>query len=197
MAGGVGHLESERGTVSTRRSVRPYVAAVAMAVAGVVLVLGSLVVTALAGQRWWWEPEVAVPRDGAADRVSVDGSNELHAIWSDRSLLIDPVCALTGSDDAPVEVAQVPPSERVSLDEPWVAEPEASWAFTAPADGVVVATCDDVDSTPVSTLHLAPMHPRLYCDAMQYGAPLLGLLLGCGGVAVAVVTAIRRRLHRA
>ena len=84
----------------------------------------------------------------------------------------------------------------MALDEPWVAEPEASATFTAPADGVVVATCDDVDSSPVSELHLAPMHPRLYYDAMQYGVPLLGLLLVCGGIALAIVTAVRRRPRR-
>ena len=70
--GGVGHLESESGTVSTRRSVRPYVAAAAMAVAGGVLVLGSLVVT-LAGQRWVWEPEVTGPEASWTFTPPADG----------------------------------------------------------------------------------------------------------------------------
>ncbi|WP_168218640.1 hypothetical protein [Nocardioides eburneiflavus] len=76
---------------------------------------------------------------------------------------------------------------------PWVAVPEASSTFTAPADGVVVVTCADVDATPVQELHLAPMHPRIYYDAIQYGLPLLGLLLLVGGGALAVITAIRRQ----
>lgn len=173
----------------------PFVLALVMVVAGVVLVVGTLVVTAFVGQRLWWEPEVAVPRDGSAHRVSIDGGGEAYAIWSDRSL-VDPVCALTDADGLLVEIALVPPAERVALDEPWVAEPEASSTFTAPADGVVVATCDDVDSSPVSELHLAPMHPHLYYDAMQYGVPLLGLLLVCGGIALAIVTAVRRRPRR-
>ena len=93
---------------------------------------------------------------------------------------------------APIEVTSVPRGERVFLEEPWVAAPEASSTFTVPADGVVVATCDAVDATPVQELHLAPMHPRIYYDAMQYGIPLLGLLLILGSIALAVVTAVRR-----
>lgn len=89
----------------------------------------------------------------------------------------------------------MPPAERVALDEPWIAEPEASATFTAPADCVVVATCDG-DSSPVSELHLAPMHPRLHYDAMQYGVPFLGLHLVCDGIALAIVTAVSRRPRR-
>lgn len=57
---------------------------------------------------------------------------------------------------------------------------------------MVVATCADVDATPVQELHLAPIHPRIYYDAIQYGIPALGLLLLVGGVARAVITVIRR-----
>lgn len=160
-------------------------------VVGVGLVLASLALTALTGQRWWWEPDVAVPRDGAPHRVEVEAAGEPYAIWSDQSL-IDPVCTLAGDDGARIEVTPVPREERVFLEEPWVAVPEASSTFTAPADGVVVATCDAIDATPVQELHLAPMHPRTYYDAMQYGIPLLGVLLIVGGIALAVVTAVRR-----
>lgn len=166
-----------------------------MVVVGVALVLATLVLIAFVGQRWWWEPEVAVPRDGAGHQVSVEGGGEPYAIWSDRSL-IDPVCTLAGGDGAPVEVAAVPADERVFLDEPWVAEPEASTTFTAPADGVVVATCDAADATPVQVLHLAPMHPRIYYVAMQWGPIIAGLLLVLGGIALAVVTAVRTALRR-
>lgn len=162
-----------------------------MVVVGLALVLATLAVTLSVGQRWWWEPEVAVPRDGAVHRVSVEGAGEAHAIWSDRSL-IDPVCTLTGDDGASIDLTPVPPAERVVLDEPWITEPQASSTFTAPADGVVVATCDAVDATPVQELHLAPIHPRIYYDAIQYGPLLLGLLLVVGGIALAVVTAIRK-----
>jgi len=162
-----------------------------MAVVGVGLLLASLVVTMVVGQRWWWEPEVAVPRDGVGHRVSVEGGGEPYAIWGDWSLP-DPVCTLTGGDGAPIELTAVPAEERVVLDEPWVAEPYTSATFTAPADGVVVATCDPADATPVQVLHLAPMHPRIYYDAMQLGVPLLGLLLVLGSIVLAVVTAIRR-----
>lgn len=82
-------------------------------------------------------------------------------------------------------------------EESWVGVPEASSTFTAPADGVVVATCVAVDATPVQELHLAPIHPRIYYEAIQYGLPLLGLLLLVAGVALAVVSAIRRRPARA
>ncbi len=162
-----------------------------MAVVGVGLVLASLALTAFTGQRWWWEPDVAVPRDGAPHRVEVEGAGEPYAIWSDESL-IDPVCTLARDDGAPIELIPVPQEERVVLAEPWVAVPGASSTFTAPADGVVVATCDPADATPVQYLSLAPMHPRTYYDAMQYGIPLLGLLLVLGSIVLAVVTAIRR-----
>lgn len=175
--------------VRERRTAVPWAAT--MVVVGLALVIATLAVTSFVGQRWWWEPEVAVPRDGAAHRVSVEGAGEAYAIWGDRSL-IDPVCTLTGDDGAPIEVIPVPRDERVFLEEPWVAEPEASSTFTAPADGVVVATCADVDATPVQELHLAPIHPRIYYDAIQYGPLLLGLLLLVGGIGLAVVTAIRR-----
>jgi hypothetical protein len=98
--------------------------------------------------QWWWEPEVGVARDGGTHRVEVEGVGEPYAIWSDQSL-IDPVCTLTGDDGAPIGTTPVPRDERVFLEEPWVAVPEASSTFTAPADGVVVATCDAVDVTPV------------------------------------------------
>jgi hypothetical protein len=58
---------------------------------------------------------------------------------------------------------------------------------------VVVVTGDAVDATPVQELHLAPLRPRMYYDAIQYGLPLMGLLLLVGGIVLAVVTAIRRR----
>jgi hypothetical protein len=162
-----------------------------MVVVGFGLVLAVLGATVFVGQRWWWEPDVAVPRDGGAHRVEVEGAGEPYAIWSERSLS-DPGCTLAGDDGAPIGVTPVPSDERVFLDEPWIAEPEASSTFTAPADGVVVATCEAVDATPVQVLHLAPMHPRIYYHAMQYGLPLLGLLIFLGGIALAVVTAIRR-----
>jgi hypothetical protein len=138
---------------------------------------------------------VAVARDGAAHRVQVEGAGESYAIWSDQSL-IDPVCTLTGDDGGSVETTPVPRDERVFLEEPWVGVPEASSIFTAPGDGVVVVTCDAVDARPVQELHLAPLHPRIYYDAMQYGIPLLGLLLLLGGIALAVVTSIRRPATR-
>jgi hypothetical protein len=170
-------------------------ASAAMVLGGLGLVLAAFVATFSVGQQWWWEPEVAVPRDGGTHRVSLEDPGEPYAIWGDRSL-VDPVCTLTGDDRVPIEVAPVPSGERVVLDEPWAAEPEASSTFTAPADGVVVATCDAVYATPVQELHLAPMHPRIYYDAMQYGPFYLGLLLVFGGIAVAVVTAIRPRTRR-
>jgi hypothetical protein len=159
-------------------------------VVGLGLLLASVILPLFLGQ-WWWEPEVGVARDGGTHRVEVEGVGEPYAIWSDQSL-IDPVCTLTGDDGAPIGTTPVPRDERVFLEEPWVAVPEASSTFTAPADGVVVATCDAVDVTPVQELHLAPLHPRIYYDAIQYGLPLLGLLLILGGIALAVVTAIRR-----
>jgi hypothetical protein len=163
---------------------------------GLGVVLVCLALTVSMGQRWWWEPEVAVPRDGGAHRVEVAGAGQPYATWSDQSL-IDPVCTLSRDDGAPIEATPVPRDERVFLEEPWVGVPEASSTFIAPADGVVVATCVAVDATPVQELHLAPIHPRIYYEAIQYGLPLLGLLLLVAGVALAVVSAIRRRPARA
>jgi hypothetical protein len=164
---------------------------------GVALVLASAVATFSSGQRWWWKPDVAVPRDGASHTVTLDRPGAPYGVWGDRSLA-DPTCSLTTVDGTELAQVHVPVGERVHLDEPWVAEPEASATFTAPAGGVVVATCDDVDATPVQSLHLAPMRSRLHYSVMQYGGVLGGLGLLVGGVALAVVRSVRgRRRERA
>lgn len=124
------------------------------------------------GQRRWWAPDVAVPRHAGTQGAEVERAGSPAR--------------------SPIELTLVPREERVVLAEPWVAVPGASSTFTAPADGVVVASCDAIDATPLQELHLAPMHPRTYYDAMQYGIPLLGVLLIVGGIALAVVTAVRR-----
>lgn len=165
------------------RQLAAYGAAVAMVVLGPVFFVGNLTAGA-----WWFEPDVVVPRDGQSHAVTLDDGGSDYAIWSDRSL-VDPICGLSGPDGTDVALWEVPRTERIYLDEPWVAEPEASFVFTSPADGAMTVTCDPVDATPVQTLELGPVHPKAFYVLVQGGLLVVGPLLLIAGLLLAAITA--------
>lgn len=168
-----------------------------IAVGTTTAVIGMLA-TLVHDTSWWDGGDATVPRDGRSHLVHLNDPGEAYAIWSDRSI-VDPRCKLDDEAGVPVPLIEVPPGERAYVDTIAVAEPEASFLFTAPASGSVAVTCDAVDATPVQTLDLGPA-PDHFVAALRNWGPalpgaflfLLGMAIGLSTLAAAAVARVRR-----
>ncbi|GAA5122079.1 hypothetical protein GCM10023339_39900 [Alloalcanivorax gelatiniphagus] len=159
-----------------------------MAVGTTTAVVGMLASVVL-GRSWWDGGDASVPRDGHSHVVHLDDPGEAYAIWSDRSL-VDPTCRLDDQTGSQVPLTEVPPGERAYVDTVAVAEPEASFLFTAPVSGSVTVTCDAVDATPVQTLDLGPAPNHVLVGLRNWGPALPGAFLFLLGMAIGLSTLV-------
>lgn len=162
---------------------------------GLCLVLASPVVFLLSmtfAGAWWDGPEVDVPRDGGTHEVRLDRPEGDYAFWT-HPYDVEPTCVVTDQSGTDVVITPVPHGDRIPVEMLGAGPPEASALFTAPADGVVVMTCDDLRSVPASTLGLGAVPHHVGFEVVNWATLLSGPFVLLTGVVALSVTAWRHR----